>query len=80
MTGVVQELFSLEAEATGRVHDFAGLLMMPLALLFIWGEVTLLQRLFVTSMSDGAKVLTRPLAGPMPGMPVIARSRRRRST
>ena len=39
LTGVVQELFSLEAEATGHVHDFAGLLMMPLALLFIWGEV-----------------------------------------
>jgi exosortase/archaeosortase family protein len=80
ITGVVQELFSLEAEATGRVHDFAGLLMMPLALLFIWGEVTLLQRLFVAPMSGGAKALARPLAGLTPGMPVVARSRRRRST
>jgi exosortase len=80
LTGVVQELFSLEAEMTGHVHDFAGLLMMPLALLFIWGEFTLLSKLFTAPPSRGAGVPASPLAGFSPGMPVPARGRRRRTT
>jgi exosortase len=79
LTGVLQELFGLGPEATGHVHDFAGWLMMPLALLFIWGEVALLSKLFVTPMSRGAGMPMRPLTGLSPGMPVPARGRRRRS-
>jgi exosortase len=47
------------ATADKIFHDFAGLLMMPVAMLLLWGEMTLLKMLFVEPVA--AKPLT--LAG-----------------
>ncbi len=77
LTGVVQELFGLGPEATGHVHDAAGLLMMPVALLFIWGEVVVLQKLFVLPPSRPEAARARPLAGLAAGTPAPSRGRRR---
>src|ERR1043165_8141540 len=48
-------------------HDLAGWLMMPLALAMLWGELKLLQRLFVEEADDTPLSLTmRPNFSPLP--------------
>jgi exosortase len=46
LTGVLQEFTSAEL-AQGLFHDWAGFLMMPTAVLLLWGEVVFLQKVFV---------------------------------
>ncbi len=49
ITGVLSDTTSADADA---VHTVAGWLMMPLAVLIIWGEMALLERVFVSPESD----------------------------
>jgi exosortase len=45
LTGVVQHLISVEA---GKwFHDYVGYFMMPLAMLLVWGEMTLISKLMI---------------------------------
>jgi exosortase len=58
-TGVVQVLISRDL-ALRLFHDWAGWLMMPLALALLWGELWLLSHLLVESKA------VRPAAVPLP--------------
>jgi exosortase len=60
-TGVVQELIGVEF-AERFFHDFAGLLMVPIALLMLGIEVVLLSKLF-PQMAAGPLVVVRQAAG-----------------
>jgi hypothetical protein len=60
-------------EFSNHVHDWAGLLMPPFALLLLWGELVLLRKLFVESaveipfsMEDSFAAIPRTVA-PRPG-------------
>lgn len=48
-------------------HDFAGLLMMPLALLLLWGEMTLISKLMIQPITDRTLVV-RGTTGNLLGM------------
>jgi exosortase len=60
-TGVVQELIGVEF-AERVFHDFAGLVMIPLALLMLGIEILLLSKLF-PQMAAGPLVVVRQAAG-----------------
>jgi exosortase len=62
-TGLIQEICGLSSEATHTVHEYAGLAMMPLALLLLWGEVTLLGKLFLEPEDEGPLALGHVLGG-----------------
>jgi len=49
ITGVLSDVTGADADA---VHTVAGWLMMPLAVLIIWGEMALLERVFLPPESD----------------------------
>jgi exosortase/archaeosortase family protein len=49
ITGILSDTTSAEADA---VHTVVGWLMMPLAVLMIWGEMALLERVFPSPESD----------------------------
>ncbi|HUT09884.1 MAG TPA: archaeosortase/exosortase family protein [Thermoguttaceae bacterium] len=51
------------ATADAFFHDWAGLFMMPLALLMLWGEMALLKKLFLEPASGPALSLGGALAG-----------------
>jgi exosortase/archaeosortase family protein len=65
----------VSAELADRVfHDLAGLLMMPLALLLLWGEMVLLGNLFLEPVSEGPLSLGDSVAkkpGAMRSQPII---------
>jgi exosortase len=44
-------------------HDFAGLLMMPLALLILWAEMTLISKLMVQPITDRTLVIRQTSRG-----------------
>ncbi|HET6324364.1 MAG TPA: exosortase/archaeosortase family protein [Planctomycetaceae bacterium] len=73
-TGVVQELIGVEF-AERFFHDFAGLVMVPLALLMLGTEVLLLSKLF-PRMVVGPLLVVRQTAGasPRPGLVTSTRS------
>jgi exosortase len=53
------------ATAEKVYHDFAGLLMMPLALLILWGEMALINKLLVQPMTDRTLVVRETSRGLM---------------
>jgi exosortase/archaeosortase family protein len=44
-------------------HDFAGLLMMPVALLLLWGEMALISKLLVQPLTDRTLVIRETSRG-----------------
>jgi exosortase len=79
-TGVIQEVFGLSSETTYTVHEYAGLVMMPLALLLLWGEVTLLGKLFLEPEDEGPLALGHVLGGTAQQAVSRARAGRREPT
>ncbi len=75
LKGAFQEWISVAAG--NWVHDYAGWIMMPLAMLMLWGEMTLISRLIVEvpskgplSLGEGAGALARgDLSPPRPSRP-----------
>jgi len=55
-------LISKEA-ARDAFHSFAGLLMMPIALLILWAEITLIEKLMVQPVSDRTLVVKGSTGG-----------------
>ncbi len=72
-TGVVQEWIGVEF-AERVFHDFAGLLMVPLALLMLGVEVLLLARLF-PRMTAGPLVVVRQSAGAVAAKSTVTANR-----
>ncbi len=72
-TGVVQELIGVEF-AERFFHDFAGLAMVPLALLMLGTEVLLLSKLF-PRMAAGPLLVVRQTAGTSPRPELVASTR-----
>jgi exosortase len=62
-TAIVRELVTLTPTGIDAVHEYAGYLMMPFAMLVVWGEVILLRKLFAGPAAE------RPL--PLEGMPLM---------
>ena len=63
VTGVLHEL---NLVGTNMQHDLAGWLMMPAAVLLVWVELYLLDRILVPQ-SDAAPVVVSVVAGPLQG-------------
>lgn len=57
----------VSAEWGQRIHDAAGLFMMPVGLLMLFAELTLLSKLFVEPEEEGPLALGGPLGGPLAG-------------
>ena len=51
LTGVLTEW--VNADVGNFIHDKAGWLMMPLAMLMIWGEMSLLSALLIETLIEG---------------------------
>jgi exosortase len=60
-TGVAQELMGVKF-AEQFFHDFAGIFMVPLAMLMLWGEVILFSKLF-PKVAKGPIVVARQSGG-----------------
>ena len=55
-TAILYEWFSgwIDKEVAGEyIHDYAGYAMMPLAMLLLWGEMTLLRKLVIEPVPKG---------------------------
>jgi len=86
LTAILYEMASAESawvskETADKIfHDFAGLLMMPIALLLLWGEMALMQRLFLDPTAQSGRSLSGSLVSTVPasqlGMPTKRRRRR----
>jgi exosortase len=80
-TGLLQEIFKLSPDATYEVHNYAGIIiMMPLALLCLWGELALLGNLFIEPESGHSRMLRQSLgvAPSGPAIPIVAPKPRKR--
>jgi exosortase len=80
-TGLLQERFGIPHDKMGIVHDYAGIIiMMPLALLCLWGELALLGNLFIEPESGHSRMLRQSLgvAPAGPAIPVVAPKPRKR--
>ena len=55
MAAILQDLVSLKAK--NIFHDYAGWSMMILAMLLLWGEMTLLSKLFFEAPSEAPLIL-----------------------
>jgi exosortase/archaeosortase family protein len=79
-TAAAQELVS--PEAGQAIHDFAGWLMMPLALVLLWLELRLLSRILVepARREAAAATLASPIGAPTPVPPPADVKRKGRRT
>jgi exosortase len=78
-TGLVQEIFALSPDAIDEAHKWAGVvIMMPLGLLLLWGELAILGNLFIEPPSDYSVALGQSLGhgGPLLGPPAHARRKK----
>jgi len=79
-TGISQEVFGVSGKMLEHVHDYAGLVMMPVGLLLLWGEVTLLGNLFLEPEDEGPLALGHVLGGTAPQGGSRVGAERRRPT
>ena len=57
-------IYNLQFEAADRFfHDGAGLFMMPLGMLVLWGEVVLLDKLFLEPVTERPLALSKSIVG-----------------
>jgi len=63
VTAIIRDWWSLSSDAIEVVHEYVGLLMMPLAMFLIWGEVILLRRLFTAPLPERSVLIggARPI-------------------
>jgi exosortase len=77
VTAIIRDSTNIGPESFDTVHKYVGLLMPPCAILLLWGEMTLLRKLFGTEIVDRPLLLGGGVHGGPRGPVVTVRPGRR---
>lgn len=73
VTALIHEWFTLTPEQLTDIHEWVGIvIMMPAAMLLLWGELAILHRLLIESVTERPLVMSGSLAGTAPAAPRAA--------